>query len=127
VTIPEMQTDTNQTPLNGKTNKMLSTNSACKKSVIAMLCINLRQPQNIALILFVIVDYCKRCYRFEACTWKLLSAFENNRLIDWLFNGKLTTKGQFVPTAGEGNKQAQSAKDGQRDTMHNTSRYTITM
>jgi len=36
-----------------------------------------------------------------------------------------TQKGQFVPTAR--GKPAQSAKDGQRDTMHITIRYRITM
>jgi len=41
----------------------------------------------------------------------------DERLIDRLFNGTSTQKGQFVPTAGKGN--AQAAKDGQRDTMHN--------
>jgi len=45
--------------------------------------------------------------------------------IDWLFNGTSTQKGQFVPTVG--GKPAQSAKDGQRDTMHITLRYMITM
>jgi len=56
-------------------------------------------------------------------------------LVGWLLNGTLTQKGQFVPTAGEGKllsrpteiQQKQSAKDGQRDTMHITLRYTITM
>jgi len=48
------------------------------------------------------------------------------QLIDWCFNGMSTQKGQFVPTAGEGNRLS-LAKDGQRDTMHNTLRYTITM
>jgi len=46
--------------------------------------------------------------------------------VGWLFNGTSTQKGKFVPTAG-GGKPAQSAKDGQRDTMHITLRYTITM
>jgi len=42
-----------------------------------------------------------------------------------LFNGTSTQKGQFVPTAREGNR-LKSAKYGQRDTMHITC-YTITM
>jgi len=42
-----------------------------------------------------------------------------------LFNGTSTQKGQFVPTAGAGIRQ--SAKDGQRDTMHNNLSYVITM
>jgi len=42
----------------------------------------------------------------------------NVSLIDWLFNGTSTKKEQFVPTVG----RAQSAKDGQRDTMHITVR-----
>ena len=50
-------------------------------------------------------------------------------LIDWCFNGTSTQKGQFVPTAGkptgEG-KTAQSAKDGQRDTTHNTEEWNYT-
>jgi len=45
-------------------------------------------------------------------------------LVGWLFNGTSTQKGQFVPTSGEGNRLSQ---DGQRDTMHITLRYTITM
>jgi len=48
------------------------------------------------------------------------------QMVDWLFNGTSAQKGKFVPTAG-GEKPAQSAKDGQRDTMHITLRYTITM
>jgi len=32
--------------------------------------------------------------------WQLLEVV----LIDWLFNGTSTQKGQFVPTAGEGNR-----------------------
>jgi len=52
--------------------------------------------------------------------------FRNNVLVGWLFNGKSTQKRQFVSTVG-GGKPAQSAKDGQRDTMHITLRYTITM
>jgi len=48
-------------------------------------------------------------------------------LIDWLvLNSTSALKAQFVATAGA-EKPAQSAKDGQRDTKHNTSRYTITM
>jgi len=46
-------------------------------------------------------------------------------LVGLLLNGTSTQKGQFVPTAGS--ETAQSAKDGQRDTMHITLRYTITM
>jgi len=50
------------------------------------------------------------------CMLKLI-----NWLIDWLvFNGTSTQKGQFVPTAGAGNRHSRSAKDGQRDTMHIT-------
>jgi len=37
-------------------------------------------------------------------------------VVGWLFNGTLTQKGQFVPTAGEW-KLAQAAKNGQEDTM----------
>jgi len=48
-------------------------------------------------------------------------------LIGWLFNGTLTQKGQFVPTAVEVNWLSRRAKDGQRDTMHITLNYTITM
>jgi len=51
--------------------------------------------------------------------WQRCSWLTDN---DWLvFNGTSTQKGQFVPTAGT----AQSAKNGQRDTMHYTSRYAI--
>jgi len=46
-------------------------------------------------------------------------------LAGWLFNGTSIQKGQVVPTAGR--KLAQSTKDGQRDTMHITLRYTMTM
>jgi len=41
-------------------------------------------------------------------------------------NGTSAQKGQFVPNC-RGGQPAQGAKDGQRDTMHNTLRYTITM
>jgi len=43
-----------------------------------------------------------------------------NKLVGWLLN----TKRSICANCGEG-KLAQSAKDGQRDTMHITLRYTI--
>jgi len=44
--------------------------------------------------------------------------------MDWLFNGTSTQNGQFVATTG-GGKLAKAAKDGQRDTKHNTLRYSL--
>jgi len=46
-------------------------------------------------------------------------------LVGWLFNGMSTQKGQFANCGRE--KPALSAKDDQRDTMHITLRYMITM
>jgi len=49
-------------------------------------------------------------------------------MIDWLI-GVLTARQHRKVNLCQlgGRKPAQSAKDGQRDTMHNTLRYTITM
>jgi len=46
-----------------------------------------------------------------------------------VFNGTSTPKGQFVPICQGGNpvQGVQLAKDGQRKTKQNASRYTITM
>jgi len=44
-------------------------------------------------------------------------------LVACLLNGTLTQKGQFVPTATR--ETTQSAKDGQRGTMHITLHYFI--
>jgi len=47
-------------------------------------------------------------------------------LVGWLFNEHVNTKRSIYVNCG-GGKPAQVAKDGQRDTMHITLRYTITM
>jgi len=59
---------------------------------------------------------CRR--RFAPISVVYLSAISRlvGWLVGWLLNGTSTQKGQFVPTA-EGRTPAQSAKDGQRDTM----------
>jgi len=46
--------------------------------------------------------------------------------LGWLLNGTSTQNGQFVPTAGRETGLV-GYKDGQRDTMHFTLRYTITI
>jgi len=43
-----------------------------------------------------------------------------------MYRMRATQIGQFVPTAGEGNR-LKSAKYGHRDTMHITLHYTITV
>jgi len=63
---------------------------------------------------------------------KLLETETEWRLIDWLIDwliGELTARQHRKVNLCQlrGMKPAQSAKDGQRDTMHNTLRYTITM
>jgi len=59
------------------------------------------------------------------------SKYANCSMIDrliGLFNGTSTQKGQFAICANcGGGRLAQAAKNGQRDSMHNTLRYTITM
>jgi len=63
---------------------------------------------------------------FRSCYGNIVNNWLIDWLIDWLFNGTSTQKGQFEPTAGKGIR-LKSAKDGERDTMHKTSRYTITI
>jgi len=63
-----------------------------------------------------------QCYLHKMKRVYRMSRYDSS--IAWLFNGTSRQKGQFVPNA-VGRKLAQAAKDGQRDAMRNTSRYTI--
>jgi len=50
-----------------------------------------------------------------------------NSDIDWLISVWWHVNTRSIFAHGEGEKLAQAAKDGQWDTMHNTSRYKLTM
>jgi len=56
-----------------------------------------------------------------------LACYNYIGVFGWLFNGMSTQAGQSVPTECGGGKPAQSAKDGQRDTMHITLHYALAM